>query len=182
MNLPQGQLLRRRVLNSLGTVLEGALERELTGYARLEPQDALLLDSERSGVLTFENGVPCAVYHPSTDTGGSNALTKIASSGPYRLELYELDSNVLDSVHESDSLVVPPGLPAQILTGNEQLAERTRERAPGSQRETATTEQSGLGAVESFLDDENRIKTIRDQARTEAHSRARDWNLPVDQD
>lgn len=54
MKLPRGRLVRRRVVTSPATALEGALDVGLTGYARLASQDVLLLDSDGVGVLTFE--------------------------------------------------------------------------------------------------------------------------------
>lgn len=178
--LPQGRLLRRRVVTDNETVLQTALDRELTGYARLEPQDTLLLDGEATGVLTFVDGVPVAAYETETGRGGSDALTEIASAGPYRLELYELDEELLERVHESKSLLVAPALPAKRLIGNSNLVERTRERAP-SERVTSEDESgSGLGAVETFLEDGEKIETLRERARTEAHSRAEDWGFPTE--
>lgn len=53
MRLPQGSLVRERVVTDVGTVLSTALDERLTGYARLESQDALLLDADGVGVLTF---------------------------------------------------------------------------------------------------------------------------------
>lgn len=180
MNLPQGQLLRQRVLNTVETVLDGALDRNLTGYARLEPQETLLLSADRAGVITFTNGVPVAAYHTEPAATGADALTEIASSGPYRLGLYALERAALQPLQESDSVRVPPGLPAQILSGSQELVERTRERAPRDRVERDEPEQDGLAAVESFLDDENRIETIRSRAQSEAESRADDWDLPVE--
>ncbi len=180
MNLPEGQLLRRRVLKELATALTNALELELTGYARLEPQDTLLLDSDGVGVITFENGIPVAVFHTGTDTGGSEALTDIGSSGPYRLELYELDEAMLERIHGSDSLCVPPGMPAKQLTGNAELVERTRDRAPTERIEPDASPTQHLDAVESFLDDGSKIEAIRKRARTEAQSRAEEWDFSTE--
>jgi hypothetical protein len=180
MNLPQGQLLRQRVLDSVETVLADALDRELTGYARLEPQETLLLSADRAGVLTFENGVPVAAYHTDPDATGADALTEIASHGPYRLGLYALAGDELDQLHRGDSVRVPPGQPAEILSGDQQLIERTRARAPAERIENATANQNSLDAVESFLEDEGRIEGIQSRAQSEAESRADDWNLPVE--
>lgn len=180
MNLPQGQLLRRRVLDTVETVLADALDRELTGYARLEPQETLLLSADRAGVLTFEDGVPMAVYHTDPDTTGAAALTEIASRGPYRLGLYALGTEKLDRLHRDDSARVRPGRPAEILGGSQQLLERTRARAPTERVPDTRTEQSGLDAVEAFLEDESRIEGIQARAQSEAESRADDWNLPVE--
>lgn len=178
MDIPRGQLLRQRVLEEPGTVLSNALDRELTGYARLEPQETLLLDADGVGVLVFEDGVPVAAYQTGTDTGGSEAIDDIAAGGPYRLELYSLDGDVLDQITDSEALLVPPGLPATRLCRDEALAERTRDRAPETRLET---QQRDTNPVTAFLDDEQQIETIRERARTEAVSRAEEWDLPVDE-
>jgi hypothetical protein len=180
MNLPQGQLLRQRVLNTVETVLTGALDRDLTGYARLEPQETLLLSADRAGVITFTDGIPVAAYHTNPDATGADALTEIASSGPYRLGLYALDESTLDRLHGSDAVRVPPGRPAQLLSGEQDLVERTRDRAPTAWVDRGEPEHHGLDAVEAFLDDENRIETIQSRAQSEAESRADDWDLPVE--
>ena len=57
MKLPSGRLQRRRVVNDLATPLRHALEDRLTGYCRLESQDALLLSADGLGVVTFDCGV-----------------------------------------------------------------------------------------------------------------------------
>ncbi|MFT4946853.1 MAG: hypothetical protein ACI8TL_001090 [Natronomonas sp.] len=180
MNLPQGQLLRQRMLNTAETILTSALDRDLTGYARLEPQETLLLSADQAGVITFTDGVPVAAYHTNPDATGTDALTEIASSGPYRLGLYALEESALETLHGSDSVRIPPRLPAEILSGDQELIERIRERAPQERLEQNEREQSGLDAVEAFLDDENRIEAIRSHAQSEAESRADDWNLPVE--
>lgn len=180
MNLPQGQLLRQRVLDTVETVLTDALDRELTGYARLEPQETLLLDADRAGVITFEDGVPVAAYHTDPGAAGADALTEIASRGPYRLGLYALGSDGLDRLHGDDSVRVAPGLPAEMLGNTQQLAERTRARAPTERVDDVTSEQNSLDAVEAFLEDEDRIQDIQTRAQSAAESRADDWNLPVE--
>jgi len=177
MNLPSGRLLRRRVVENVGTVLDRALEAELTGYARLVSQDALLLDGDGVGVLTFQDGIPSAAYHTGTDAAGQEALADIAVAGPYRLELYELEADVLAEVHGSESVAVPPTSPARRLSGDPQLIERTRGAAPADRLEAKTDEDAHLDAVASFLDDEERIETIRDRAREEARSRADEWGF-----
>lgn len=180
MNLPQGQLIRRRVLNEPGTVLRTAFERELTGYARLEPQETLLLDTDGTGVITFEEGIPVSVFHTGTDTGGADALADIERAGPYRLELYRLDAAHVEKIHASETLRVPPGLPARQLTDDETLVEQTRERAPSERIEPHDGAERDLDAVEKFLDDGSKIESIRERARTKARSRAEEWELPVD--
>lgn len=180
MDLPDGRLLRKRVLKEAETVLSGALDRELTGYARLEPQETLLLDAQGAGILVFRGGVPLAAYYTGTDTGGESAVTEIASSGPYRLELYELAQGVVERLGESESLLVGPTVPAKRLAGDEALLRRTRAQAPDERLERDKAEESTLDAVEAFLDDTERIETIRDRARNEAQSRAADWGFPAD--
>lgn len=180
MDFQQGRLLRRRVLRKLETALTAALDRELTGYARLEPQETLLLDGQEASVLTFEDGIPVAAYHTGTEREGTDALTALASSGPYRLELYELDREVLQRIHGRESLLVPPVLPAKRLSGDSQLVERTRELAPDGRIEKETSNGSDLGTVEQFLDDGEKIERLRDRARTEAKSRADEWGLPTE--
>lgn len=179
MNLPQGQLVRQRVLEDAGTVLRTAFERELTGYARLESQDTLLLDADGVGVLTFEDGIPVAAYHTGTDTAGTEAVTDIGSTGPYRLELYELDEEIVEQIHDDERLRVPPALPARQLSSETELIDRIRERAPDTWQDAASD--TSLDAVEQFLDDEQKVEAIRDHARTEAQSRADEWNFPTDQ-
>jgi hypothetical protein len=177
MKLPRGQLVRRRVVNDLGTPLENALAMELTGYARLEPQETLLLDADGVGVLVFRDGIPTVAYHTGTDSGGADALSDIAVAGPYRLGLYELDADILQDVPTATGLQVSPGLPAERLTGDSQLVERTREAAPDDR--TREEETGSLDAVESFLEDEETITTIQERARDEAKSRADDWGFDV---
>ena len=178
MKLPRGRLRRSRVVDDIGTPLSSVLDSGLTGYARLESHDTLLLDADGVGVLTFAEGVPVVAYHTGTDTGGVSALADIAVAGPYRVELYELDAETLAEAHETDELLVPPGLPAEQLAGDDHLAERTRENAPESHT-GADTADVGLDAVESFLDDEEAIASIRERARAEAETRADAWGFDV---
>jgi len=180
MKLPPGQLRRRRVVTDLSTPLANALEAELTGYMRLESQDALLLDGDGVGVLTFEDGIPVLAYHTGTDNGGAAALADIAVAGPHRMELYELDRHVLTEVHEAADLRVPPGLPAERLAGNSRLGERTRKRAPGDRRHERSEGANELDAVEAFLDDEETIETLRERASEEATLRADEWGFEVE--
>lgn len=177
MKLPQGRLRRRRVVTDLATPLSRALDEELTGYARLEPQDALLLDSEAVGVVTFDRGVPVLAYHTGTDCSGPDALADIAVAGPYRVELYELDRRVLTEVHDAAEFAVEPGTAAEQLAGDIELARRIRRCAPDDRigHESCTDQD----AVEAFLDDEERIADIREAARQEAESRADDWGFDV---
>lgn len=180
MKLPRGRLVRRRVVSDLTTVLERVLDEELTGYVRLEPQDALLLDADGVGVLTFEDGVPVVAYHTSTDTAGPEALEHIAVTGPYRIELFELDATVLSEIHEATDLVVAPGLPAERLAGDSELAEQTRAHAPTERIDRAQSAPQTLTAVESFLDDEASVTELRERAREQATARADEWGFELD--
>lgn len=177
MKLPQGNLIRRRVVTDLATPLTNALDASLTGYARLESGDSLLLEAEGVGIVTFEDGIPVSVYHTGTDNGGPGALSDIAVTGPSRVELYELDAGSLATVHDAEALRVPPGLPAERLANDADLAARTRESAPDSR--TGAGDAGGLAAVESFLDDEQRIADIRDRARSQARAQASEWGFDV---
>lgn len=177
MKLPRGRLVRKRVVTNPATALERALDTGLTGYARLASQDALLLDADGVGVLTFEGGVPVAAYHTGTDTAGSDALADIAVAGPYRLELYELDARKLAAVHETEEFRVGPGTPAERLSGDADLATRTRGAAPQEWIERESSPEEGTSAVEAFLDDEDRIAEIRERAREEAQQRAAEWGF-----
>ena len=175
MNVPRGRLVRSRVVDDPGVVLTAALDRSLTGYAVLEPQDALLFDDGTRGVVTFEAGVPVLVYDATTDRGGPDALADLAGPGPYRVELYELPPDDLAAAHDTPDLRVPPAMPAERLVGDAALAERTREVAPQS-RLDEERDPSG-SAVEAFLADEEKIEAIRAQAREEAQRRAEEWGL-----
>jgi len=176
MKLPSGRLVRERVVTDVGTVLTTALDSEVTGYALLESQDALLLDADGVGVVTFAEGVPTVAYHTGTDSAGEDALADIAVAGPYRLELYELDEPDLTEIHDTDALTVPPGLPAEHLAGDPQLAERVRAVAttePTAEEAAAT----GDSAVEAFLEDEETIAEIQRRAREQAQERAEEWDF-----
>ena len=178
MKLPRGRLERRRVVSDLATPLANALDAELTGYCRLESQDALLLEAEGIGVLTFEEGIPMAAYHTGTDAAGPAALADIAVSGPYRIELFALPADALETVHEAEGLRVPPAMPARRLAGDPGLADRTRERAPDTTFDQRNDEGgSDASAVEAFLADEERIQAIQSRAREEAERRAAEWGL-----
>ena len=179
MKLPRGRLQRRRVVSDLATPLGRALDDRLTGYCRLESQDALLLSADGVGVVTFEAGIPAAAYHTGTDAGGAEALADIAVAGPYRIELFELDEGALNAVHGADDLTVSPSMPARRLAGDPDLADRTAARAADMEagRQPATTEPVGYDAVEAFLADEDKIETIRERARAEAQRRATEWGF-----
>jgi len=189
MKLPAGRLVRSRVVTDPRTPLVDALDRELTGYAVLEPQGSLLLDGDGAGVVTFRDGAPVVVYHTGTDRGGPRALADLAASGPYDLELFALDADDLASVHDREAFRVPPGMPAERLAGDQTLADRTRNAAPRSVVDsdgTGDCDATGpadtgedVGAVEAFLDDEAKIEAIRQQAREEAQARAEKWGFEV---
>jgi len=172
MRIPRGELLRSRVVDDPGTALSLALDRQLTGYAVLEPQDSVLLGEETRGVVTFEDGVPVLAYCTDTDRGGAEALTDIASPGPYQVELYELGAEALSTAHDADDLRVSPALPAERLGADRDLVTRTREAAPDKRLGADDS-----AAVEEFLADESQIEAIREQARAEARSRAEEWGL-----
>ena len=173
MNVPRGRLVHSRVVDDPGLVLASALDRRLTGYAVLEPQDALLFDDGARGVMTFEQGVPVLVYDATTDRGGPDVLADLAGPGPYSVELYELPREELDAAHDTPALRVAPATPAERLAGDPALAARTREVAP----ESRLDEQPAGSAVEAFLADEAKIEAIRAQAREEAQQRAAEWGL-----
>jgi hypothetical protein len=185
MKLPRGQLVRSRVITDPRTVLVDALDRELTGYALLEPQGSLLLDDDGTGVLTFDEGVPVVAYHTGTDRGGPPALADLAASGPYDLELFAVHPGALDAVHDRDAFSVPPGMAADRLAGDQDLADRTRERSsrsrPAGVDAVEADDEAGseVGAVEAFLDDAGKIEAIREQAREEAQERAEEWGFDV---
>ena len=176
-DLSDGTLVRSRVEPDAAAPLSTALDRELTGYAVLEPQDALLLDGDGAGVLAFEDGVPRLAYHTGTGRGGSDALADLAAPGPYDVELRKLAADELPE-GEAD-LRVPPGMPADRLAGDPDLAERTRTVAPAEWEDEGekSGEDGSLDAVEAFLDDEEKIDAIRDRAREEAKERAEQWGL-----
>jgi hypothetical protein len=177
MKLPRGRLLRQRVIEDPATPLVTALDAGLTGYARLESQDRLLLDAAGTGVVTFDDGVPVAAYHTGTDSAGSEALSDIAVAGPYRLWLYELDADALAPVHETEAFRVGPGTPAERLAGDTDLAARTREQAPDGRVPDGSQDEAEKRPVEAFLEDESRIESIRERAREEAERRASEWGL-----
>lgn len=176
MKLPRGRLQRRRVVSDPATPLAQALEDDLTGYCRMESQDALLLSAEGIGVLTFEHGIPMVAYHTGTDAGGPAALADMAVSGPYRVELFALQGDALEPVHNAEDLSVPPAMPARRLAGDPDLADRTQDRAADLGYIDDTVNHQ-LDAVEAFLEDERRIDAIKAQAREEAEQRAEAWDF-----
>lgn len=173
LHIPRGELLRARVVESPRTLLASALDRDLTGYATLVPQDALLLDGDARGVVTFEDGVPVLAYNTVTENGGADALADLAVPGPYRIELYAVDAAALAEAHDTPELTMPPGMPAEELADAPELADETRDAAPAERLDTG----EDASAVESFLADGDRIDAIREQAREEAAERAAAWGL-----
>ncbi|ELZ48259.1 hypothetical protein C463_01686 [Halorubrum californiense DSM 19288] len=174
LTIPRGTLLRSRVVSDVGTTLSRALDRELTGYATLVPQETLLLSGEARGVITFDDGVPVLAYNTVTDSGGPDALAELAVPGPYRVELYAVDASGLAAAHEERALRVAPDAAATELADDPDLAERTRESAPEERLRDADDEDD---AVAAFLADEERIDAIREQARSEARDRAAEWGI-----
>lgn len=167
--IPDGNLIRSRVVTELSPSLEDALERELDGYARLSPRDTLLAPNEDRGIITFENGVPTIVYHAGTDRGGPPALADIGSP-PYQLELYALDVESLELPHRVETLSVSPGTVAEQLANDSELADRIRKRATGDER-------ADPDSVEAFLEDETAVNAIRQSAREDALERADEWGF-----
>ncbi|QAU12742.1 hypothetical protein EKH57_08410 [Halorubrum sp. BOL3-1] len=174
LTVPRGTLLRSRVVSDVGTTLSRALDRGLTGYATLVPQETLLLSGEARGVITFADGVPVLAYNTVTDSGGPDALAELAVPGPYRVELYAVDADELAAAHEEDALRVAPDAAATELADDADLAGRTREAAPDERLRDADDEDD---AVAAFLADDDRIDAIREQARSEARDRAAEWGL-----
>lgn len=172
MRLPRGQLVRSRVVAEPATLLADALDRALTGYARLQPQDAVLLDAEGAGVLTFRDGVPVLAYHDGTGRGGAEALADLAGAGPFAAELHRLAPADLAAAHDLADLRVPPGVPAERLAGDPDLADRTRAVAPDHRDDADPTD-----PVVAFLEDDRKVAAIRERAREEAEHRAAEWGL-----
>ncbi|MFD1588095.1 hypothetical protein ACFR9U_14015 [Halorientalis brevis] len=124
--------------------------------------------------------MPVLAYHTDTDRGGPAALADLAVPGPYRLQLVSLPVATVEDLHETTDLLVPPGMPAERLAGDQSLAERTRQLAPTDRSRTTEDNDDGhrsTSAVEAFLDDEEKIAAIREQAREEARERAEAWGL-----
>lgn len=175
MRLPDGRLQRQRVVEAPATALAGALDASLTGYALLAPQDALLLDADGRGVLTFTDGVPMAAYHTGTEAGGPTALADLAGTSPYRLSLYATPTDDLARVHERDSLRVRPTTPADRLAGDQTLVDRTRRAAEGSPAVSLDPDAESEDPLTAFLENEAKIEAIQAQAREEAQARADEW-------
>lgn len=174
LHVPEGELVRARVVDDVAAPLARALDGEFTGYAVFEPGGSLLLGEEAAGVLTFADGVPVVAYCETTDEGGVDALAALAGPGPWSVERYELPELPLEPVHDTDSFRVPPGAPAEELAGDPSLAKRTREQAPAGRLDA---DEGDASAVEAFLQDEDRIAEIQQEARAEARERAAEWGL-----
>jgi len=171
MTLPEGTLLHSRVVADPGGVFERALEEAVTGYASIEPQDALLLDADGLGIVALERGVPVAARHTGTGRVGREALAELAVPGPCRVDLYETKASV-DFAADPASRI-PPGLPADHLVRDETLANRARSAAA----ERGIGERTDADALAAFLADDERVAAIRREARTEARERAQQWGL-----
>ncbi|PSQ17187.1 hypothetical protein BRD00_08305 [Halobacteriales archaeon QS_8_69_26] len=129
-SLPEGSLVHSRVVSDPCEALSAALDRSLTGYAVLEPQDVLLLDADDAGVIAFRDGVPVAAVHAGTGRGGPEALADLAAPGPYSVELRATDDAGPSALADRPDHCVPPGMPAERLAGDQDLADRTRTEAP----------------------------------------------------
>ncbi len=175
MTRPRGELVRSRVVTDPAIALTTALERRLTGCAVFEPQDSLLLDADGHGVLSFEDGVPIQAHHTGTGRGGPKAVADLAVPGPYSVELYRQSPNERETDFHTDERHIPPGMPAERLAGDPSLAAKTRECVP--KHPTGEPETEPTSAVEAFLEDEEKIAAIREQARREAERRATEWGL-----
>lgn len=182
-DLPDGTLVRSRVESDPAAPLAAALDRELTGYAVLEPQDALLLDADGAGVVAFEEGIPRFAFHTGTGRGGPSALADLATPGPYSVELRELPDSPAEALagFDQSDCRIPPGMAADRLAGDPDLADRTRRVAPAEWQDSDLSAEDGsLDAVEAFLDDEEKIAAIQDRARDEARERAEQWGFATE--
>ncbi len=167
------ELTFARVVEDAAAALSLALDRELTGHAVLTPQEALLLDGDGEGVVTFTDGVPTHVHHSSTGRGGAAALADLATTGPLRVACYD---GADGDVPRTGPSAVSPGTPAERLAGDDALAERTREAARAA--DIADADSAGdLDAVEAVLADEEKVEAIQDRAREEARERAEEWGF-----
>lgn len=172
MTLPSGRVTFDRVVTGLSEPLETALEGELTGYAEVVPQAALLLDVSGSGVVWFEAGIPTHATHTGTGATGTDVLADLAATGPFRVRLVALPPDDLEARPEGAGL--PPDAPAERLAGDESLASRTRDRTGAVAEEP---QEQGLDAVEAFLEDDQKIRAIRERARAEAKRKASEWGF-----
>lgn len=171
MTIYDGSLRHSRVVADVGDVLDQALADRTTGFATIEPQDALLLDADGLGVIALEDGVPVAARHTATGRTGREALAELAVPGPCRVELYDRGRPVPFAADASAR--IPPALPADRLARDQDLANRTRSAAA----DRGTGARTDADALEAFLQDDERVAAIRREARREARTRARQWGL-----
>ncbi|MFB6120780.1 MAG: hypothetical protein ABEJ68_06655 [Halobacteriaceae archaeon] len=167
---PAGAVIYDRVVADAGAALAAALDRSLTGYAVLEPQDTLLLDGDGAGVLALRDGAPVAAAHTGTGRRGPDAVADTAVSGPYRVTLHEHPPG---PDPDADA-AVDTGVPADILAADAALAERTRRAAPDDAGDAGAASPDAVGA---FLENEEKIEAIRERAREEAADRADEWGF-----
>jgi len=179
MKVPRGRLLRSRVVSNPATAFRTVLEDALTGYLVFEPQDTLLLDDGGRGVVTVRQGVPMLVYHTGTDRGGVDGLADLAVPGPYKVDVFELSDQEIERIHDADELRVPAKEPVERLAGDPELADRTQSRARehGLLADDGVRPDENQDAVVSFLDDDERIAAIKQQAREDAKRQANEWGL-----
>ncbi|WP_227132025.1 hypothetical protein [Halorubellus salinus] len=176
MKLPEGDVVASRVLDDHERALRAAFDERLTGYLVLEPSATLLLDDDGAGVLTVRDGVPVLASHTGTERGGADALADLAGPGPVKAERRAVDPTDLAAVHDADgadALAVAPGEPARVLTGDRDLAAAARDRAPDDH----PGHDAGDDPLESFLENENRVEQLREDARAEAERRAEEWGF-----
>jgi len=162
--LPEAALVRSKVVTDPGDALETALDDGFTGYLVLEPGDALLLDDAGKVVLTLDAGVPTHAEHTGTGLVGADALAELTAPGPFEASRY-------DCPPDPRGAPVEPDRPADVLAGDQALAERTRRAAPDG----VPTEDPD--AVASFLENEEAVAEIQERAREEAESRAEEWGF-----
>lgn len=168
---PRGRLIRSRVVSDAGEAFSTALDRGLTGYARVEPQQTVLLDGDAAGVVALVDGVPTRAHHAETGRAGADAVADLSGPGPFRIALYECP----EAASETEGAPIDPGLPADLLARDPAVAERTRAAAPADR--PAPDAGGSADALEAFLDNEAKIEAIRERAREEAAERAAEWGL-----
>jgi len=161
------ELVHARVVADPGAALADALDRELTGEAVFLPGATVLLDDAARGIVALDSGVPVRAYHTGTGRDGADAIADLAGAGPYRVELYDADEP------GERGGPVAPGVPAEVLGDDPDLAERTRAAAP----EDTPDAGESVDALEAFLADEGKIEAIKERAREEARRRADRWGF-----
>ncbi len=169
MTRPDGHTRFDRVVMSVGDLLREALDVSLRGYGEIVPQAGLLGDEAGCCVIWFEAGVPQRAHHTGTGRVGSEALADIAETGPYRVQLVEIDGT--EPVKQGD---LDPTAPAEQVVGDTALADRTARAAGGTD---SSDPGDDLDAVEAFLADEDKIEAIQKRAAMEARRRAEEWGL-----